>query len=78
MAERWKNLIFWCTLLWIEKIILKDLIKSLSPFEVQRLEAPRCTESKNILVPVAMANPALNFNYVVTETIYVRTVSGQI
>lgn len=78
MSERWKNLIFWCTWLWIGQIILQDLIKSLSLFEVQRLEAPRCTESKNILVPLAMANPALNFNYEVTETSYTRRVSGQI
>lgn len=51
----------------------------MSSSEVQRLEALNCTDSKNILVPVTMANPALNFNCVWnTETSYARTVSGQI
>lgn len=50
----------------------------MSPFEAQRLEALSCTELKNILVTVTMANPALNFNYMPTETSYLRIVSGQI
>lgn len=51
----------------------------MSPSEVQRLEALSYTESTNILVPVTMANSALNFNCGWnTETSYTRTISGQI
>lgn len=40
----------------------------------QRLETPNCIDSKHILMPVTGSNSALKFNYLLTETSYIRAV----